>query len=113
MRYIEEAAGKGLYWDIIMLDPPSFSNSKMAKDTIVLKRDYNGLIQRCLPLLKPAGVLWFSSNAKGISLSAEDFPGLMIKDMTKELLDEDFIGKRTSVCYAVTMKNTGHSRDRR
>jgi len=101
IRYIEESAGKGFRWDIIILDPPSFSNSKKTNDTLILKRDYKNLISRCLPLLAANGTLLFSSNAKGIALSDEDFSGFTVKDMGRELLDEDFIGKRTSVCYAL------------
>ena len=86
-------------WDIIILDPPGFSNSKRMENNLDIKRDYRDLIQSCLRLLEPGGSLWFSSNARGFKFRQDDFPGLDIKDMGKELLDEDFKGKKNPVCY--------------
>ena len=101
IRYLAEAGKKPLRWDIIILDPPSFSNSKKTRITLDIRRDYVDLIQKCLSLLSPGGVLWFSSNAKGVKIDPEDFPeaNLEVKDMGKELMDEDFKVKRMPVCY--------------
>jgi 23S rRNA G2069 N7-methylase RlmK/C1962 C5-methylase RlmI len=65
-----------------------------------LRRDYRNLIRRCLSLLSPGGTLYFRSNARGFHLEAgTDFPGFTIKDITKDLTDEDFRGKKSPVCY--------------
>jgi len=98
-QFIIEAANKKQRWDIIILDPPGFSNSKKMRGTLDIRRDHRDLIQRCLSLLSPNGALWFSSNAKGVELQCGDFPGFDIKDLGKDLADEDFRGKRIPVCY--------------
>jgi len=99
IKFLNHARKNGRRWDIIILDPPSFSNSKKMRDTLDLRRDHQELIHKSLSLLNPGGTLWFSSSAKGIKLNDEDFPDLDVKDMGKELVDEDFRGKRMPYCY--------------
>ena len=102
MQFITQAAKKRLRWDIIILDPPGFSNSKKMMRSLDIRRDHRELIQRCLSLLSPGGTLWFSSNAKGFALEASDFTGFIIKDIGKDLMDEDFKRGRIPLCYTLT-----------
>ena len=101
-QFIAQAAKKRLRWDIIILDPPGFSNSKKMKGILDIRRDHLDLIRGCLPLLNPGGTLWFSSNAGGFRLESGGFTDLLVKDMVKELVDEDFRGKRIPLCYTLT-----------
>ena len=101
MLFIKEAAKAKSRWDIIILDPPGFSNSKKMRGTLDLRRDRRELIQSCLSLLGPGGTLYFSSNAKGVSLEGEDFPRYAVKDVRPILIDEDFRGKRIPACYEI------------
>jgi 23S rRNA G2069 N7-methylase RlmK/C1962 C5-methylase RlmI len=80
-----------------------------------LRRDYKELIQQCLAILSPGGSIWFSSNAR--SFKADDwdkafitpkFPELQIRDMTEELRDEDFRGKKVPFCISVKMLAQRH-----
>jgi len=122
LQFLDHAEKKKERWDLIALDPPSFSNSKKmlsqrthrakfqeqtketrSTTTIDIKRDHHELIQRCLSILEPGGTLVFSSNARGLSLDAGDFPGIIVKDIGKSLVDEDFRGKRTPCCYGLTL----------
>jgi len=98
-NFLSQAVKKNLRWDIIVLDPPGFSNSKRTRYTLDIRRDYTELIRGCLSLLSPGGRLWFSSSTKGVKVDAGDFPNAEAKDMGKELMDEDFRGKRMPLCY--------------
>ena len=100
-QFMAQAAAKRSRWDLIILDPPSFSNSKNMRGTLDIKRDYHDLIKRCLLLLCPGGTLWFSTGKKGFSLESTNFPGFSIKDISPELMDEDFKGKRIPFCYKI------------
>lgn len=104
MRFLAGAARKKLLWDIIILDPPSFSNSKKMSGILDIRRDGATLIRSCLPLLGRGGTLWFSSNAKGFRLNDADFPDYSVKDIGNELVDEDFLGKKTPVCYTIVKR---------
>jgi 23S rRNA G2069 N7-methylase RlmK/C1962 C5-methylase RlmI len=103
LQFINQARKSGFRWDIVILDPPSFSNSKRMRDTLDLRRDHLELIRKSLSLLNPGGMLWFSSSAKGVKIDTGDFPDIGIKDMGKELVDEDFRGKRMPICYTLTL----------
>ena len=100
-QFLKNAGARALLWDVIILDPPSFSNSKKMDGTLDIQRDHSGLIRLCLPLLSPGGTIWFSSNARGFKLDSGAFPELAIKDISCELVDEDFKGKRTPCCYRI------------
>jgi 23S rRNA G2069 N7-methylase RlmK/C1962 C5-methylase RlmI len=101
LRFLETAAS--LRWDLIILDPPAFSNSKNMARTLDLKRDHRGLIARCLRLLSPAGRLIFSANVKGFALDPEDFPETAVEDMRETIRDEDFAGRRLPAVYSFTV----------
>jgi 23S rRNA G2069 N7-methylase RlmK/C1962 C5-methylase RlmI len=102
LSFLKQAAREKLFWDIIILDPPSFSNSKSMQSDLDIRRDYYEIISRCLFLLSPGGTLWFSSNAKGFNLDAGEFSDFKIRDMTDKVIDEDFKGRKVPVCYSFT-----------
>jgi 23S rRNA G2069 N7-methylase RlmK/C1962 C5-methylase RlmI len=84
-------------WDLIILDPPAFSNSKKMESVLDIKRDHGTLIRRCAGLLAAEGVLWFSAGARGFHL--DNIPGLIVEDRRRELEDEDFKGQRSPACW--------------
>lgn len=100
--FLTQAAREKRLWDIIILDPPSFSNSKKMIGTLDLKRDYKDLLTQCLSLLTKGGTLWFSANVKSFSLNSAEFPDLHITDMQAQILDEDFRGKKMPSCYRIS-----------
>jgi 23S rRNA G2069 N7-methylase RlmK/C1962 C5-methylase RlmI len=104
LRFIEGALS--LRWDLIILDPPAFSNSKKMTGALDLKRDHRSLVGRCLKLLAPEGRLIFSANAKGFALHPADFPGTIAEDITERIRDEDFAGKRIPAVYSFTVQKT-------
>ncbi|MDR2393797.1 MAG: class I SAM-dependent methyltransferase [Treponema sp.] len=99
LSFLAQSVDTRLSWDLIILDPPSFSNSKGMQNTLDIHRDYPKLVRQCLDLLNPGGKLWLSVNAKGFHLNPKDFPGIMVQDRSSELIDADFRGKRLPVCY--------------
>jgi 23S rRNA G2069 N7-methylase RlmK/C1962 C5-methylase RlmI len=103
LRFITEARRIGLTWDLIVLDPPAFSNSKGMTATLDIQRDHRELISRCLALLKGGGKLWFSANAHRFRLEPGDFPQAEVLDITEQLRDEDFRGRNIPLCYTFTV----------
>jgi 23S rRNA G2069 N7-methylase RlmK/C1962 C5-methylase RlmI len=99
LRFIGEARKAGLTWDLIVLDPPAFSNSKRMDGALDIRRDHRELIARTLALLSPGGTLWFSASTRNFRLEPGDFPLAKIEDITEQLRDEDFRGKKIPVCY--------------
>lgn len=75
-------------YDIIICDPPTFSNSKMA-GTFDVKEDYKLLIDLCLKNLNNGGTLYFSTNARSFTLNYPQLHGY-IKDITASTISKDF-----------------------
>lgn len=101
LRFISGAAAAGLTWDHIVLDPPTFSNSKKMRGSLDIKRDHRALISDCLALLNPGGRIWFSANAKGFRLDAGALEGATVEDLTEATRDEDFGRRLQRVCYRI------------
>jgi 23S rRNA G2069 N7-methylase RlmK/C1962 C5-methylase RlmI len=106
-------------WDIIILDPPAFSNSKKMKGNSLngvfdIKHDYQFLITKCLPLLKKDGRLFFCVNARKFNVfkfnlqtgdlynNIKDTDNFSLRRITEQIRDEDFKGRRMPECYIIT-----------
>ncbi len=76
-------------YDLIVLDPPTFSNSKMMTDVLDTQRDHVRLIQRCLDRLRPGGTLFFSTNYRKFKLDEASLP-VEAREITAQTLSPDF-----------------------
>lgn len=91
-------------FDVIFLDPPSFSNSKRMQQTLDIERDHEQLIRACMGLLAPNGVLYFSTNLRRFQLSPTISQEYLVKDITPETIDVDF--KRNAKIHQCFMIKT-------
>lgn len=83
-------ARRGPRYDLILCDPPTFSNSKKMEGVLDTQRDHAELILNSAALLAPGGRLYFSTNRRRFKLDTEALAGLAITDITGQTLDEDF-----------------------
>ena len=88
-------------YDLIILDPPTFSNSKMMKGILDIQRDYVFLLQATLKRLNHQGILYFSNNFRGFKMDASRLPGVLIKDVSAQSIPEDFRNKKIHQCYMI------------
>jgi 23S rRNA (guanine2445-N2)-methyltransferase / 23S rRNA (guanine2069-N7)-methyltransferase len=77
-------------FDLILLDPPTFSNSKKMEGVLDIQRDHVTLLNQTLKLLAPSGSLYFSTNRRGFKLDTASLGHATVKDITAQTLDEDF-----------------------
>lgn len=89
------------YFDIIILDPPTFSNSKRMEDFLDIQRDHVGLINDSLLGLQPGGVIYFSTNFRKFILDKDNIKASGILDITKATTSFDFEGKNFRMCYYI------------
>lgn len=89
------------YFDLIVMDPPTFSNSKRMEDILDIQRDHAELINDCLHGLSKGGVLYFSTNFRKFVLDQEKINAASIKDITKATTPFDFEGKLFRWCYRI------------
>lgn len=86
-------------FDVIFLDPPSFSNSKKMRSTLDIQRDHVLLIEAAMKLLVKEGLLYFSTNLKRFKLAEEIKTRFTVKDITTETIDKDFKRADVHTCF--------------
>lgn len=77
-------------YDLILLDPPTFSNSKKMDGVLDIQRDHLELIEQCMSLLTTQGVLIFSTNQRRFTLDDGVGEAYNVEDKTHWSLDKDF-----------------------
>jgi 23S rRNA (guanine2445-N2)-methyltransferase / 23S rRNA (guanine2069-N7)-methyltransferase len=77
-------------FDLILLDPPSFSNSKKTDQSFDVQRDQVSLVQAAMAVLEPSGVLYFSNNRRGFKLDDTLAEAYEVRDISAQTLDPDF-----------------------
>ncbi len=87
-------------YDLIILDPPTFSNSKAMKDIFDIQLQHVELINTCLDKLVAGGVLYFSTNARKFEMEVDAIRGA-IKEITTATTPFDFKGKLLRWCYKI------------
>lgn len=88
-------------FDLVVLDPPSFSNSKMMKDFLDIQQDHVELIHLCLQKMTKGGTLYFSTNLRSFVLDKDAIQASMIRDITRATTPFDFEGKLLRWCYKI------------
>jgi 23S rRNA (guanine2445-N2)-methyltransferase / 23S rRNA (guanine2069-N7)-methyltransferase len=105
LQWLEEQEPKGPGFDLIFLDPPTFSNSKRMAGVLDVQRDHVGMIRRSLKLLRPSGRLVFSTNYTRFKLDAEALADLGVEDISAQTIPKDFERHaRIHRCFSVTFK---------
>jgi len=99
-------------FDLILLDPPTYSNSSALEDDWDVQRDHVKTIQRCLNLLAPGGILIFSNNFRRFKLddcfTASSDNGIRVEDKSRWSIDKDFQrNARIHQCWFFT-KDSNH-----
>lgn len=79
-----------LLFDLIFLDPPTFSNSKKMDEIFDIQKDHISLIRNSVALLAPGGTLYFSTNFRRFKLDKEILSDLIIEDISAAMIPEDF-----------------------
>jgi 23S rRNA (guanine2445-N2)-methyltransferase / 23S rRNA (guanine2069-N7)-methyltransferase len=101
-KAVGENPGPGPY-DLIFVDPPTFSNSKSMRGVLDVQRDHSRLIRDCVALLAPAGVLLFSTNFRRFQLDPLLATDFAVVDMTRQTIPPDFArNPHIHRCYRIS-----------
>ncbi|MGZ5622363.1 MAG: bifunctional 23S rRNA (guanine(2069)-N(7))-methyltransferase RlmK/23S rRNA (guanine(2445)-N(2))-methyltransferase RlmL [Methylobacter sp.] len=85
-----EAQLAGRQYDLIFLDPPTFSNSKRMDEVFDIQNDHVQLITNAISLLSPGGVLYFSTNFRRFKIDKQALSDLIVEDISTATIPEDF-----------------------
>ncbi|MCB1050696.1 MAG: bifunctional 23S rRNA (guanine(2069)-N(7))-methyltransferase RlmK/23S rRNA (guanine(2445)-N(2))-methyltransferase RlmL [Acidobacteria bacterium] len=98
LQYLDAETEK---FDLIYLDPPTFSNSKSMSDTLDIQRDHPNLIDLCLKRLKPGGSLLFLTNFTKFKWAWPEREPYRVEELTQKLVPEDFKRQPKSCAFAI------------
>jgi 23S rRNA (guanine2445-N2)-methyltransferase / 23S rRNA (guanine2069-N7)-methyltransferase len=100
--WLDASAGTDERFDLIFLDPPTFSNSKRMAGVLDIERDHVGLIAASARLLTSTGLVVFSTNAQRFRLDATLAERFAVRDISGATLPKDFLrNPRIHRCYEV------------
>lgn len=100
IKWLEERSEKAdrsdkPLFDTIILDPPTFSNSKSTENVLDINRDWSQLVENCVKLLNVGGTLYFSTNSTRLKFDSKLLPkNTDYKDLTQTSIPKDFEGTK-------------------
>ncbi|EPF2930770.1 bifunctional 23S rRNA (guanine(2069)-N(7))-methyltransferase RlmK/23S rRNA (guanine(2445)-N(2))-methyltransferase RlmL [Vibrio navarrensis] len=105
LQWLENAQGQ---YDLIFIDPPTFSNSKRMEASFDVQRDHIKLMKNLKRLLRPGGTIVFSNNKRHFKMDLESLLelGLNAQNISSQTLPLDFErNKQIHNCWLVTHQN--------
>ena len=91
-------------WDLVVVDPPTFSNTKGADDFWDVERDHAELLRRLAAHVVPGGVVFFSTNFRRFKLDEAALGDYTIRDITRQTIPEDFRNQRIHKCWRLVRR---------
>lgn len=89
-------------YDLIICDPPTFSNSKRMEQEWDVQRDHVMLLEQLLYILSPGGTIYFSNNYRDFQLDEAAIPATSIRNITAATTPFDFAGRLNRACFLLT-----------
>ena len=120
--FLEQAAKRTEKWDIIICDPPTFSNSKRTPQFFDVNRHWQDLIRSCCAVLAAEGVLYFSTNSRTLRFNtaelSDDYGSpevetfvyqkmrFTVQDISAQSIPEDFRNKKIHRLWKISRSAT-------
>ena len=108
---VDEIKKNAQTYDIIILDPPTFSNSKNTSNVLDINKDWPQLVKDALNILNPNGILYFSTNSERLKFNIEQIPQKTIsgcqiecEDITPQTIPNDYAASKPHRCWKFSVK---------
>ena len=98
MQYLRDLH-RDVQFDLMVIDPPTYSNSKDRSCDWDVQRQHVDLLQRALTHLAPTGTIYFSTNFRRFKFELADREGLAIHEISRQTVPEDFRNRRIHRCW--------------
>jgi 23S rRNA (guanine2069-N7)-methyltransferase / 23S rRNA (guanine2445-N2)-methyltransferase len=109
-EWLQSGAAPRDRYDLIFLDPPTFSNSKRMEGVLDVERDHPALIEACGRLLAPGGLIVFSTNAQRFKLDESLSTRFQVRDISAATLPRDFErNPRIHRCFEIRTASSSKS----
>ena len=101
LKWMQQAILDKQKYQLIFIDPPTFSNSKKMETSLDINRDHSALLSGSLALLADDGLIIFSTNARNFKLDSSIKEDCYIREITAKTTTEDFRKKPLHRCWCL------------
>lgn len=91
-------------WDLIVVDPPTFSNTKGKAVVWDVQQNHSHLLLKLVRHLSDGGVVYFSTNSRRFKLEESSLQPYNIRDITRQTIPEDFRNERIHKCWRLAKR---------
>jgi 23S rRNA (guanine2445-N2)-methyltransferase / 23S rRNA (guanine2069-N7)-methyltransferase len=98
MKWLKETDEK---FDLIVMDPPTFSNSARMSETLDIQRDHGFLVAFAMKHLNEGGLLLFSNNYRQFKMSEKVLKKYDVREITAHSVPADYKRKQPHVCFEI------------
>ena len=106
----KDLISKAKTYDLIILDPPTFSNGRSTTNILDINKQWYQLVKDCLNILNPNGILYFSTNSERLKFDITKLPQITISgkkiscnDITSQTIPNDYTGSKPHRCWKFTV----------
>ena len=106
MAYLERSVAKKKKFDLIVVDPPTFSNSKRTEEDWDVQQRHVEMLNMIAQILTPGGIVYFSTNFRRFKFDEANLVGFdTILEISRQTVPEDFRNKRIHRCWRMVKKS--------
>lgn len=105
LLFLKKAAKAAEKFDLAVVDPPSFSNTRVRNSSFDILQDHPDLLSAVIRVMQPGGTIFFSTNHQGFELQTTSLKMSDITEITDSSIPEDYIRKRQPIhrCWRITV----------
>ncbi len=90
-------------YDLAVVDPPTFSNSKRTDSLWDVQRDAVPLLQQLLLLMKPGGVIYFSNNFRQFKMNPADLAATQVHEISNQTVPPNYRNRKIHRCWRIVV----------
>lgn len=99
LAFLDRAAQGDRRWNLVVVDPPSFSQDRGPGPGFDIQRDHPDLLGRVLAVTAPGGTVFFSTNHQRFEPRMDDLPVASLAELTPGSIPPDFRNRRVHRCW--------------
>ncbi|MEM7453650.1 MAG: bifunctional 23S rRNA (guanine(2069)-N(7))-methyltransferase RlmK/23S rRNA (guanine(2445)-N(2))-methyltransferase RlmL [Planctomycetota bacterium] len=104
VRFVSEVAQSDRTFDLVIVDPPTYSNSKRSENDWDVQQHHSALLRTLAESVSVEGVVYFSNNFRRFKLDESLAELYDIREISKQTVPEDFRNKRIHRCWRMVKK---------
>ena len=105
MDFLKSAQGRGQAFDLAVVDPPSYSTTRIRNAAFDIARHHPTLLRAVIDVMREGAVIFFSTNHQDFTLRTDDLKVAAVKEITDLTIPEDYRSKKKTIhrCWQINL----------